>query len=272
MLIAQLTDTHIKPPGRLAYRRVNTETCLRRAVAHLAALQPRPDAVLLTGDLVDAGLPEEYDLLRSILADLPQPCYLIPGNHDDRGALAKAFADHAYLPRGAEFLNYVVDDHAVRLIGVDSTVPGEPGGELCAVRAAWLAARLDEAPDRPTIVFMHHPPFATGIEHMDAMRLRGADRLAAVVRNRPQVLRILCGHVHRSIQAPFAGTIASIAPSTAHQVALDLTPQGPSAFVLEPPGFQLHLYDPATGIVTHTAAVGPFEGPYPFHDAGVLID
>lgn len=272
MLIAQLTDTHIKPPGRLAYRRVNTEICLRRAVAQVAALVPRPDAVLVTGDLVDTGLPEEYALLRAILADLPQPCYLIPGNHDDRRALAAAFTDHAYLPREVDFLHYVVDRHAVRLIGLDTVVPGEPRGELRAPRAAWLENRLAEAPDRPTIVFMHHPPFATGIEHMDAMGLTGADRLAAILRRHPQVLRVLCGHVHRSIQAPFAGTIASIAPSTAHQVALDLRPQGPSAFVLEPPGFQLHLYDPATGVVTHTAPIGSFDGPYLFREDGVLID
>jgi 3',5'-cyclic AMP phosphodiesterase CpdA len=272
MLIAQLTDTHIKPAGRLAYRRVDTESCLRRAVAHVAALKPRPDVVLVTGDLVDAGLPEEYALLRSILEDLPKPYYVIPGNHDERRALAAGFRDHAYLPRDGEFLHYVVDNHPLRLIGLDTVVHGEPGGEMCGARSAWLDDRLAEAPDRPTIVFMHHPPFVTGIEHMDAMRLADEDRFAALIRRHPQVLRVLCGHVHRSIQAQFAGTIASVAPSTAHQVALDLNVDGPSAFVLEPPGFQLHLYDPPTGIVTHTAAIGPFDGPYPFHDGGVLID
>jgi 3',5'-cyclic AMP phosphodiesterase CpdA len=272
MLIAQLTDTHIKPAGRLAYRRVDTEACLRRAVAQVASLKPRPDVVLLTGDLVDAGRPEEYALLRSILEDLPKPYYLIPGNHDERRALAAAFRDHAYLPQDGEFLHYAVDDHPVRLIGLDTIIPGEPGGAMCETRTAWLAAQLAKAPDRPTILFMHHPPFKTGIEHMDAMRLADEDRLAAVVRRHPQVIRVLCGHVHRAIQAPFAGTTASIAPSTAHQVALDLRPQGPSAFMLEPPGFQLHLYDEQSGLVTHTAAVGAFDGPYPFFDEGALID
>lgn len=271
MLIAQLTDTHIKPPGRLAYRQVDTEACLRRAVAQVAALTPRPDIVLLTGDLVDAGLPEEYALLRAILGELPQPYYLIPGNHDERRALAAGFADHRYLPQDGEFLHYVVDDHPLRLIGLDTVVPGTPGGDLCPARAAWLAARLDEAADRPTVIFMHHPPFVTGIAHMDAMRLANADRLATILRRHPQVLRVLCGHVHRSIQAPFAGTIASVAPSTAHQVALDLRPDGPSAFMLEPPGFQLHLYEEGTGLVTHTAPIGRFGGPYPFHDGGTLI-
>ena len=272
MLIAQLTDTHIKPAGRLAYRRVDTGAYLRRAVAQVAGLAPRPDVVLVTGDLVDAGLPEEYALLRSILEDLPRPYYVIPGNHDERKALAAGFRDHAYLPRDGEFLHYVIDEHELRLIGLDTIVPGAPGGEMCAERTAWLAARLAEAPDRPTILFMHHPPFATGIGHMDAMRLADEARLAAVVRRHPQIVRVLCGHVHRAIQAPFAGTTASIAPSTAHQVALDLRPHGPSAFVLEPPGFQLHLYDARVGLITHTAAIGAYDGPYPFHDEGVLID
>lgn len=273
MLIAQLTDTHIKPAGQLAYRRVDTAAYLRRAVAHVAKLKPRPDVVLVTGDLVDAGLPEEYALLRSILEDLPKPYYVIPGNHDERRALAAGFRDHAYLPQDGQFLQYVVDDHPLRLIGLDTIVPGQPGGEMCAARTAWLEARLAEAPDRATVVFMHHPPFVAGIEHMDAMRLADGDGFAAVVRRHPQIVRVLCGHVHRSIQTLVGGAVASVAPSTAHQVALDLRPHGPSAFVMEPPGFQLHLCVRDAGMVTHTARIGDFDGPYPFHDGGgVLID
>jgi 3',5'-cyclic AMP phosphodiesterase CpdA len=264
MLIAQLTDTHIKLPGRLAYGRVDTETCLRRAVAQVAGLQPRPHVVLVTGDLVDAGHPEEYALLRTILEDLPKPYYLIPGNHDERRALASGFRDHDYLPQDGEFLHYVTDEHELRLIGLDTIVPGQPGGEMCARRMAWLDARLADAPGRPTLLFMHHPPFRTGIEHMDAMRLADEDRFAALVRRHPQIVRVLCGHVHRAIQAPFAGTTASIAPSTAHQVALDLRAGGPAAFTLEPPGFQLHLFDGRAGFITHTAAIGTFGSRYSF--------
>src|SRR5262249_16857271 len=154
---------------------------LRRAVAELAALEPRPDVALITGDLVDAGLPEEYALLREILDELPMPYYLIPGNHDSRQPLVNAFRDHRYWPRAHEFLHYVVADDPVRLIAVDTVVPGEAGGEICDRRAAWLDERLGKAPHRPTIVFMHHAPFTTGIAHMDAIGLIGADRFAAVV-------------------------------------------------------------------------------------------
>src|SRR5271156_2559324 len=113
MLIAQLTDLHIKPPGRLAYGLVDTAAMLRAAVASLLAQRPRPDLVLLTGDLTDAGRPEEYALLRELLAPIECPIYVVPGNHDDRAALRAGFADHAYLPPGDGFIQYVVEDHAV---------------------------------------------------------------------------------------------------------------------------------------------------------------
>src|SRR5258706_16460452 len=148
MLIAQMTDLHIKPPGKLAYGGVDTAAMLRAAIAHLTALRPAPDALLLTGDLVDAGSAAEYALLRALLAPVRCPLYLIPGNHDDRAALRAAFADHRYLPPDG-FIQYVIDDQAVRLIGLDTLVPGEGGGTLCAARLAWLAAQLDAAPARP---------------------------------------------------------------------------------------------------------------------------
>src|SRR5438309_8597200 len=113
MIIAQITDMHIKPEGVLAYGRLDTAPYLRRAVAHLLALKPRPDVVLATGDLVDGGLPEEYRRLHDLLAPLSMPVYLIPGNHDNRDALAAAFTDHAYLPRGGRFMHYVVEGHPV---------------------------------------------------------------------------------------------------------------------------------------------------------------
>jgi Icc protein len=272
MLIAQITDTHIKPEGRLAYRHVETAGYLARCVGELGQLQPRPDVVLATGDLVDAGRPEEYRRLRELLVPLPMPVYLIPGNHDERDALATEFAHHAYLPRRGKFLHYVVEGYPVRLIGLDTLVPGQGGGLMCEERLAWLAARLEEAPDRPTLIFMHHPPFATGIRRMDAQGLQNAEAMAAVVRYHPQVEGVVCGHVHRSIHVRWAGTVASIAPSTAHQVTLDLTGGDSLTFSMEPPAYQLHLWREGMGLVTHTAYVGEYEGPYPFYEGGKLIE
>ncbi len=242
MIIAQISDLHVREEGHLAYRRVDTALFLARCVEHLARL----------------------------LRPVPAPVYVIPGNHDDRAALVGALADHAYLPR-AGFLQYVVDDFPVRLIGLDTLVPGEGGGRLCEARLAWLAARLDEAPRRPAVIFMHHPPFPTGIEHMDRIGLRGAEAMADLVRRHPQVEAVLCGHLHRPIHVRWAGTVATTAPSPAHQVALDLRPDGPSAFVMEPPGYLVHQWREGLGLVTHVAYVGEFGGPYPFYEGGRLI-
>jgi 3',5'-cyclic AMP phosphodiesterase CpdA len=270
MIIAHITDTHIKTPGQFAYRVVDTATYLRACVAEIARLTVPPDVVVATGDLVDRGHPDEYAHLRTLLAPLPMPVYVIPGNHDERTALRAAFAADGYLPTG-EFLQYTVDVGPLRLVALDTLIPGEGGGELCEARLAWLAETLAMEPRRPTVILMHHPPFATGIGHMDAIGLRNADRFAEVVTRHPHVERVLCGHLHRSIQAKVGGTVASVAPSTAHQVALNLRADAPSAFKLEPPGFQLHVWRSGQ-MVSHTAVVGDFPGPYPFFKDGQLID
>jgi 3',5'-cyclic AMP phosphodiesterase CpdA len=269
MLIAQITDMHVMPPGRLAMGRVDTNACLARAVESLLREDPRPAVVLATGDLVDAGTAESYAMLRRLLAPLAMPVFLIPGNHDDRRALADAFPDHAYLPRDG-LLNYVVEDFPVRLIGLDTLVPGEDGGRIGEDSLAWLEARLGAAPARPTLVFLHHPPVPTGIEAMDAIALAGADGLAAVIARHPQVERVAAGHVHRSIHARFAGTMASIAPSSAHQLALDLRPGATLGFTLEPPGYHLHRFAPGSGIATHAVPIGGFAGPFAFPDGAPL--
>ncbi len=273
MLIAQLTDTHVKIAGKLAYRTVDSAEKLRACVAHLAQLRPPPDVVLLTGDLVDMGNAEEYRRLREILAPLTMPLYVIPGNHDDRAVMRKAFADHAYLPAQGEFLQYVIDSHPLRLIGLDTVIPGEGGGELCERRIAWLGERLAEVPARPTVVFMHHPPFLTGLANMDRQNCRNGEALGALLERHRQVIRVLCGHVHRPIETLWHGVAASIAPSPSHSCALDLDPRASHDFVLEPPTCALHWWSEGAGLVSHLAFIGDFGGRHPFHDAqGKLID
>lgn len=266
MLLAQFTDMHVKPKGTLTFGHVDTAAHLAACVAHVNALAPRPDAVVITGDLTNDGRPEEYAALRELLAPLTMPYYLIPGNHDQRNHLSAAFSNLPYLTGVTEFVHYVVDAHPVRLIALDTTEPGQPGGRLCGQRLAWLEARLGEAPQKPTIIFMHHPPFATGIEHMDAMALADPAPLAAIVQRFPNVERVLCGHLHRPIQLRWAGTIALTAPATAHQVALGLTPGAPSRWRMEPPAVLLHLWRPDTGVVSHTSYIQDFGPARPFSD------
>jgi Icc protein len=277
MLLAQITDLHIKLPGTLAYRRVDTAACLRRCVERLNALAPRPDAVLVTGDLTDFGTLGEYRHLRDLLEPLEMPVFLMVGNHDDRVALREVF-DARYLHdnrAATDFVQYVFDLGEVRIIALDSQEPGKSAGTLCDARLAWLGRQLDAARGRAVIVALHHPPFATGIGHMDGIALerQAASKLEALIAQHPTVERVLCGHVHRPVHQRFGGTIASIAPSTAHQVVLDLHADAPSAWTLEPAGFMLHYWNAGTGLVSHHAYVERFDGPYPFFDTqGKLID
>ena len=271
-LIAQVSDLHIKAAGKLSYRVVDTAAMLRDCVRHLLALPQPPDVVVFTGDLTDFGRPEEYSVLRELIAPLTMPVYLVPGNHDERGALRAAFPEHAYLFQSPEFIQYAIEEHPVRILGMDSVVPGQGGGRLCEARLAWLEARLSERPQAPTVVLLHHPPFTTFIGHMDDQGLENSAGLAEVIRRHPQVERLLCGHLHRPIEARFAGTIACTVPSPAHQVALDLAPEAASRFVMEPPAVGLHAWSAATGIISHTSFIGRFAGPHPFHENGKLID
>src|SRR4051794_12020552 len=153
MIVAQLSDPHIVLPGALLYGRVDTADFLKRAVAALNRLDPPPDIVVITGDLVDKGETAEYEHLRALLAPLAMPVYVIPGNHDAREPLRAAFAGDGYLPRTG-FLQYQIEDYPVRLIALDTLIPGEGGGELCAERLAWLDWTLAAAPLLPTLVMM----------------------------------------------------------------------------------------------------------------------
>ena len=262
MLIAQLTDLHLRPRGRAANRVVETNMLAERAFRAVMTRPPLPDVVLLTGDLADQGLAEEYATLADLIARaLPLPVFTIPGNHDDREVML------ARLPGTRQedgFVQYAINDFPVRLVMLDTLVPGEAHGALCARRLAWLDRTLAAAPDKPTLIAMHHPPFLCGIGHMDRLALRERAEFAAVLARHGQVQRILCGHDHRPVTARVGAAIASIAPSVAHQVELDLRPDARSAFVLEPPAYQLHHWSAEHGFVTHTAFVELYPGPFPF--------
>lgn len=256
MLLCQISDPHVVEEGTLAYGKVDTPAHLERCVRKILSLPRRPDVVIATGDLTDNALPAEYGLLAEILAPLDMPLYLAVGNHDDRQALRAAFPRHAYLHGEDGFVQYVVDDFAVRLVVLDTLIPRKPGGMLCEKRLRWLDRTLADS-DRPTIVAQHHPPFPTGLSFMDRMSLADPAAEAAVIARYPQVERVICGHHHRTAQARFGGTVASICPSTAHQLQLDLVPGAGIGFTLEPSGFQLHLWDDGV-LVTHTAVVEDF--------------
>lgn len=265
MIIAHLTDLHMRPRGLPAYRVVETNMFAERAFRAVAALRPAPDAVVISGDLVDCGLPEEYEmLLRLIRSHLTMPVYVIPGNHDKREPMKSVLRHLPGVADDDRFIQYTVEDLPVRLVMLDSVVPGAGHGELCADRLAFLEEALARDPEKPTAVFVHHPPIKTGIGHMDAINLHDADGFAAIIARNPQVERIFCGHYHRSIVARFGGSVVQVIPGVAHQVSFDLNDDAPGSFVMEPPAFAVHCWSPDAGLVSHEVKVDAYPGPYPF--------
>ena len=259
MIIAQISDLHVAVPGSNADAAQNGAAGLANAVAHLNALHPRPAVVVASGDLVSDGQAAQYDRLAELLAPLEIPIYLLPGNHDDRELLRQKFAAHSYLPAQG-FLQYVVECDPLRLIVLDTNVPGEAHGELCADRLDWLDRQLAEAAGRPTLVFQHHPPFATGMAKMDAAAFVGAEPLGRVLARHDHVEHLLCGHLHRSISRRFHGTIATTCPSTAFQLTLDLGPEKRLSLAQEPAACLLHYWGGDGGLVTHTSMIGSANG------------
>jgi 3',5'-cyclic AMP phosphodiesterase CpdA len=220
--------------------------------------------MILSGDVVDEGTPAEYDVARKLLAPLSIPYLVIPGNHDERENFRAAFADHAYLPAHGPMHFSVGTFDPVRVIGLDVTVPGQHHGLMDGAASHWLDATLAAEPDRPTLIMMHQPPFASGIPYIDKYCCRDGERLAAVVQNYPAVERIVCGHVHRFMQLRFGGTMLCIAPSTTTAIALRLDAGATPASYIEPPAFLLHHWRPDIGTVTHHVPIGSFPGPFPF--------
>jgi 3',5'-cyclic-AMP phosphodiesterase len=266
VLIAQISDLHIKRPGELAYGKVDTAAALRRCVTHLNAFRPRPAMVVISGDLVDTPHPDEYAHLMELLAPLEIPFVATPGNHDSRDMLRARFPALPYA-RDAGPTDLVVTVDGIDLILLDSSVPNQPHGLLEADSLEWLDSTC-AASDRPALIFLHHPPFTAGIWHMDRQNLRNAADLAAVVERHRRVQHIGTGHIHRSVFTRFAGIPTTICPAPNHAVDLDIGAERAPSFKIEPPAFHLHCWFAATQtLVTHLVPVGEHDGPHPFFDA-----
>ncbi|HTT94523.1 MAG TPA: phosphodiesterase [Solirubrobacterales bacterium] len=234
-LLLQISDTHLGADWHGA----DPDECLLRAVEAILDLPQRADALVISGDLTQNGTAEEYARLRELVAPLDLEPHVLPGNHDLRGVLREAFA----LPgTGAEHVSYAVDLGPLRLVCLDSTIPGAEGGALDEGRVEWLEATLAAERELPTVIAMHHPPLATAVPAFDEIGLAPASRaaLGEVLGRHPQVLRVIAGHVHRPIVAELAGRPVVAAPSTYLQSVLKLAP-APIEMRPDPPGFALHV-------------------------------
>ena len=253
MLIAQISDVHIRDHLGMFGELVDTSKTLEKAIKLLNALAPQPDVVLATGDLTDDGTKEQYSQFLEIIAPLNAPLLPLPGNHDDYSEFINAFSSTLPDEIPKNHCSYVIDNFPVRLIALDTSLPGQHDALFSEDHELWLSQVLEQEKDKPTLIFTHFPPFETGINFMDISGLKSADRLEKIIRNNPQVKLVVAGHVHRPIQTSFASTMISVCPSTGNQLKLDLNPKNGSA-VDEPPGFQLHIWK-NDRFVTHTGII-----------------
>lgn len=266
VLIAQISDLHIKRPGALAYGRVDTAAALSRCVAALNGFRPRPELVVVSGDLADTPVAEEYEHLKRLLAPLEIGFAAVPGNHDSRELMRAALPKGGYA-QASGALNSLHTVGPLDLVLLDSIVPGKPHGELDSATLAWIDATLGSSSTRPALIFVHHPPFVTGIRHMDAQNLRNAGALADVLRRHPRARLVAAGHVHRATMTQFVGIPATICPAPNHAVALDLEESLPPSLKVEPPAFHLHAWfagEDFGDLITHHVPIGNFPGPFPF--------
>jgi 3',5'-cyclic-AMP phosphodiesterase len=221
-MLAQLSDPHIRLGDDAPDR------ALAAAVAAVAALDPAPDAVLVSGDLADTGDPREYARVRELLAPLPMPYHVLPGNHDDVAALEAQFGP----------AEYAVDAGDLRLVAVDSTIPDGPGDGRIPIDR--IESQL--ADGKPTIVAMHHAPLVTGVAARDALGVPREDRaaLARLLAEHSEVKRIVTGHLHRTIVGAVGGVPVFTCPGVHLQLELDFK-GGEIETNDDPPGYALHV-------------------------------
>lgn len=247
VVLAQLSDFHL---GADWGDGDDPEQGLAAAVGAVLALRPGPDAVLVSGDLAEHAADAEYAAARELLAPLGGvPVHVLPGNHDDRAALRAHFP----LPgAGADPVRYVADVGPLRLVVLDSTIPGEAHGRLDTACLDWLDAALAADRERPAAIALHHPPLLTGSPAWDALGIPDAERraLAGVLARHPHVRRIIGGHVHRPVVAELAGRPVVTVPSTYRQARLDFRADTLET-VADPAGIAVHLLLADGAFVTH---------------------
>ncbi|WP_373488771.1 phosphodiesterase [Blastomonas sp.] len=252
MLIAQVTDIHLgfDPDNPAEFNRKR----LDQVIAMLRQIDPQPDMLMATGDLIDRGDEDSYRRLKNAFSVLPFPVHMCMGNHDQRDTFSAQFPE---VPVVDGFVQYEVEAGPLRVLVLDTLEEGRHGGAFCEVRAAWLTARLAEAPNRPTLIVQHHPPIEVGIPWMNTHPEEAwVHRLSACFAGQNQIVGMICGHVHRAIVSHWNGFPVAICPSSAPQVALELapidpdTPDGRNMIIADAPAFALHWWN-GRELITH---------------------
>ena len=217
-LIAHISDTHFLAGNRALYGTVDTDTPVRQAMEQLERSGLRPDALLFTGDIADRGEADAYSRIRDIVEAsaerLGAPVIWVMGNHDKR----ETFRTELLRETGsAQPVDWVVDLRGVRVVALDTSVPGYHHGDLSDSQLAWLADVLSEPAPHGTLLALHHPPLPTLLPLMSILELRGQARLAEVVTG-TDIRAILGGHLHHATTGLFAGIPVSVAAATCYTI------------------------------------------------------
>lgn len=265
MLIVQISDLHVAEKRGLAFNVADGAGFLEKTVEHIRSLPQKPDCVVVSGDIAVNGKPGGYAIVAAALQRLDMPIYALPGNHDNRENLVAALAGYCPAePEMAPYLCYTEERFPLRLVFLDGTRPGSHSGHLDPPAAAWLERALAKHPDRPTLLFTHHPPFLSALGLMDE-EYENAEEFGRILQKFPN-LRLCCGHLHRPMFTMWHGVMAMTAPPLALHIVPDFSPKGGDAFTDGTPGYLVHqLYE--SQVNTHVCQVpGTFEfkGPFRF--------
>lgn len=238
IVFAQLSDTHLDGGQPRADR-------ARAVMASLVRGRAPLDAMLVTGDIADHGLPSEYEQARSVLI-APWPVLFCPGNHDERAAFRRVLLGG----EGDMPINQVHRMPGAVFVLCDSTIPGNDDGYLTDETLAWLDAELGVDPITPAFVVFHHQPVPLHSETSDEIRLSGEDRLAAVLGRHPQVVAVLCGHAHSAAATTFAGRPLLAAPGVVSTSVLPWEERD-RADLQAPPAVAYHVLGDDGRLTTH---------------------
>jgi 3',5'-cyclic AMP phosphodiesterase CpdA len=251
MIIAQISDTHIALDTADADRRIRD---FERTIADINALDPAPDAIVHTGDIVHNGRQDEYAQAVATLAKARAPVYVLGGNKDNRANLRTAFAAGGYLSRDAEFIDYAIEDYPVRLIAVDTLSTASNKGDFCPERVRRLIGMIDAETTKPIALFAHHPPFEVMVGpdrlHFETPEMMA--RLRQALQHSGRVVAVFSGHVHR----PAAGHVGSIPAIVMPSVATTLRKGEYPAQMKTRPVYYVHRFDPVWGFASETRIVG----------------
>jgi 3',5'-cyclic-AMP phosphodiesterase len=251
MIVAQISDTHVTldTPDAERRRRDFAET-----IADINALDPAPDVIVHTGDIVHNGRPDEYALALSILAKARAPVYVLAGNRDNRDNLRAAFGPAGYLAADSSFVAYSIEDYPARLIALDTLSTQSNKGDFCAERIKHLTNTIGSETTKPIAVFTHHPPFVVpvGPDPINFETPEIMETLRQALQQSGRVIGVFSGHVHRMT----AGHVGDIPATVATCIATPLRKGEYPPHMKDRPIYYVHRLDPAGDFVTEQRVVG----------------